>query len=71
MKKMYIIAAAWLSLLLLAACSDGVSNGSGGNSADSSLAAAPAAGNRAIMNQIVQAGLKAVIRCIPDLCTRS
>lgn len=48
MRKMYIIAAAWLSLLLLAACSDGVSNGSGGNSADSSLAAAPAAGNRAI-----------------------
>ncbi|AIQ59345.1 N-acetylmuramoyl-L-alanine amidase family protein [Paenibacillus borealis] len=44
MRKMYIIAAAWLCLLMLAACSDGVSNGSGGDSADSSLAAAPAAG---------------------------
>lgn len=37
MRKMYIIAAAWLSLWLLAACSDGVRNGSGGNSADTSL----------------------------------
>jgi N-acetylmuramoyl-L-alanine amidase len=43
MRKMYIVAAVWLSLLLLAACSDGASNGStGGTRADTLLSAAPA-----------------------------
>ncbi|MEK4005929.1 N-acetylmuramoyl-L-alanine amidase family protein [Paenibacillus sp. FSL H3-0333] len=42
MRKMYLIAAIWLSLLLLAACSDGTGSGSGGRIADTSLSAGPA-----------------------------
>ncbi|WP_342478404.1 N-acetylmuramoyl-L-alanine amidase [Paenibacillus sp. FSL H7-0350] len=42
MRKMYLIAAVWLSLLLLAACSDGAGKGSGGKIADTGLSAAPA-----------------------------
>ncbi|WP_339218511.1 N-acetylmuramoyl-L-alanine amidase [Paenibacillus sp. FSL H8-0332] len=42
MRKMYLIAAVWLSLLLLAACSDGAGKGSGGKIADAGLSAAPA-----------------------------
>lgn len=42
MRKTYLIAAVWLSLLLLAACSDGAGSGSGGKLADTGLSAAPA-----------------------------
>jgi N-acetylmuramoyl-L-alanine amidase len=39
MRKRFIIAAVWFSVLLLAACGDGSQYGSGGNSADTSLGA--------------------------------
>ncbi|WP_339310266.1 N-acetylmuramoyl-L-alanine amidase [Paenibacillus sp. FSL M7-0896] len=42
MRKMYLIAAIWFSLLLLAACSNGTGSGSGGRIADTSLSAGPA-----------------------------
>lgn len=42
MRKRYLIAAAWLTLLLLAACSNGADSGSGGNIASTSLSAGPA-----------------------------
>ena len=42
MRKIYLLAAAWLTLLLLAACSNGADSGSGGNIASTSLSAGPA-----------------------------
>ncbi|ETT34179.1 N-acetylmuramoyl-L-alanine amidase [Paenibacillus sp. FSL P4-0338] len=42
MRKMYLIAAAWLTLLILAACSNGADSGSGGKIAGTSLSEGPA-----------------------------